>query len=268
MEIYLSHDRLGCALLRLPEDLSVYDAWLRGEHLLMRWSASSEDEAETLFERAIAQDSNFAPAHASLASIYNSRHMIRPGSQREPETQRRAVELDPLDARNQIVVAWSAAMMQSFDRAEFHYELACDLNPNDPKILVSAALGLAFMGRNEPAMKFLQHTLGLTSLFPDYQWSHISATRYLAGDYAGAIEAAERSKNLIIDTPGWKAAALRKLGHHDESQAALAQLHQSVRTAWAGAAPPSRGDVRSWFLSAFPFRHERDRLDLAGAFVE
>ncbi len=275
LEIYLSHDRLGRALLRLPEDLSVYDAWLRGEHLLLRWSASSEDEAEKLFEQAIAQDPNFAPAHASLASIYNSRHMIRPGSRREPETQhralelaRRAVELDPLDARNQMVVAWSAAMMQSFDRAEFHYELACDLNPNDPKILVSAALGLAFMGRIEPAMKFLQHSLRLTSLFPDYQWSHISTTRYLAGDYAGAIEAADRSKNLIIDTPGWKAAALRKLGHHDESQAALVQLQQSVTTAWAGPTSPSREDVRAWFLSAFPLRRETDRQDLARVFTE
>lgn len=275
LEVYLSHDRLERALLRLPEDLSVYDAWLRGEHLLLRWSAESEDEAEKLFERAIGQDASFAPAHASLASVYNSRHMIRPGSPREPETQRRAlelarraVELDPLDARNQMVVAWSAAMMESFDRAEFHFELACELNPNDPKILVSAALGLAFMSRIDPAMKLLQHALALTSLLPDYQWSHIATTRYLAGDYAGAVEAADRSKNVIIDTPGWRAAAFGKLGRNKERQTALVQLQQSVTTAWAGPVPPSRDDVRDWFLSAFPLRHQRDRRDLARVFAE
>jgi hypothetical protein len=117
-------------------------------------------------------------------------------------------------------------------------------------------------------MKFLQHTLALTSLLPDYQWSHIATTRYLAGDYAGAIEAAERSKNVIIDTPGWRAAAFSKLGRNEESQAALAQLQQSVTAAWAGPVPPSRDDVRDWFLSAFPLRHQRDRQDLARPFAE
>ena len=144
---------------RLPQDLGVYDAWLRGEHLLARWSAVAEDEAERLFEQAIAEDPSFAPSYASLASIYNSRHFIRPGSPRDPQTERRAlelagraVELDPLDARNHMVVAWSAAMVKRFEMAELHYELASELNPNDPKIVVSAALGLAFMKRTDLAI--------------------------------------------------------------------------------------------------------------------
>ncbi len=270
VEVYLSHDRLARSLQELPENLGAYDAWLRGEHLLSHWSALSEDEAEKLFGQAIKEAPSFAPAHASLASVYNSRRFIRPGLPREPETQKRAlelagraVELDPLDARNHMVVAWSAAMAQSFEQAELHYELACELNPNDPKIIVSAALGLAFMGRVDPAMNLLHHALTLTSLVPGYQWSHIATTRFLAGDYIGAVEAADRSQNLIVDTPGWKAAALNKLGRTGEGRAALAQLQQSVSIAWAGPSPPSRDDVLDWFLNAFPLRHESDKLSLA-----
>ena len=273
LEVYLSHDRLARAMQRLPQDLGVYDAWLRGEHLLARWSAVAEDEAERLFEQAIAEDPSFAPSYASLASIYNSRHFIRPGSPRDPQTERRAlelagraVELDPLDARNHMVVAWSAAMVKRFEMAELHYELASELNPNDPKIVVSAALGLAFMKRTDLATKLLQHAFSLTSLFPNYQWSHIATTRYLTGDYEGAVEAANRSQNLIIDTPGWKAAALLILGRIGDAQTAFMELQQSVSNAWDMPVSPSRNDVLAWFLGAFPFRGELERQTLAELF--
>jgi TolB-like protein len=272
LEIYLSQDRLARALQRLPEDLGVYDAWLRGEHLLLRWSAEAEDEAERLFEQAIAEDATFAPAHASLASVYNSRHLIRPGRPRDAHTQRRAlalarraVELDPLDARNHMVVAWSAAMAQRFEQAELHFDLAAELNQHDPKIIVSAALGLAFMGRIDLATRLSAHVLELTPLFPDYQWSHMATTRFFAGDYLGAIEAAERSQNVIIDTPGWKAAALGKLGRIEEQQAALAELLRAAEAAWAGSGTPSREDIITWFLDAFPIRRISDRQNLAAA---
>ncbi len=154
VEIYLSQDRLTRALQRLPEDLGVYDLWLRGEFLLTRWSARSEDEAERLFEQAIAKDSNFAPGYSSLASVYNTRQFIRPGLPAQPDTlqralelARRAVELDPLDARNLLAVAFSAIMAQRFEQAELYFEMASTLNPNDPKVVVPAALGLAYAGR-------------------------------------------------------------------------------------------------------------------------
>lgn len=272
LEVYLSHDRLARFMRQLPDDLGAYDAWLQGEHLLSRWSARSEDEAEKLFEQAIAIDVNFSSPYASLASVYNSRQFIRPGSPSRTEAQqaalnfaRRAVELDPLDARNHMAVAWSAAMVKRFEQAELHFELATELNPNDPKIIVSAALGLAFMNRLDLATTLLSHALALTAVFPDYQWSHIATTRFLVGDYKGSIEAADRSENVIIDTPGWKAAALVKLNRMDEHRVAVDQLQQAAQAAWAGSHNPSLEDIIVWFLGAFPIRDESVRQDLAAA---
>ena len=137
LEIYLSQDRLSRNLAGSAADLEAYDAWLRGEHLLTHWSAAEEDEAAKLFERVIQEDSDFAPAHASLANVYNSRHFIRPGRPSDPQEVRaafrlaeRAVELDPLDARNHLTIAWTTAMLRRFERSEVHYELAAELNPN------------------------------------------------------------------------------------------------------------------------------------------
>ncbi|AZO49905.1 MAG: hypothetical protein EOS54_26920 [Mesorhizobium sp.] len=269
LEVYLSHDRLSRQVRGLPQDLGVYDAWLRGEDLLTRWTPDADDEAERLFEGAIVADQNFAPAYASLASIHNARQFIRPGIAADPsitkraaELAQRAVALDPLDARNHLVVAWSTAMTRHFEQSEVHYELAAELNPNSPKTLVSAALGMAFMGRVGPATQFLERAMDLTSMFLDYQWSHISVIRYFAGDFEGAIAAADRSRNAIVDTAGWKTAALCRLGRTDEARAALMQLQESVAAAWAGPAPPTLKDILDWFLGAFPIKRDEDRRDL------
>lgn len=269
LEVYLSHDRLARQVRQIPQRPGAYDAWLRGEDLLTRWSLQEEDEAERLFESAIRTDPDFAPAHASLASVINSRQFIRPGSAgddraaRAVELAQRAVALDPLDARNHLVMAWSTAMAGRFHQAEVHYELAAELNPNSPKMLISAALGLSFMGRSDVATKLLDRATGLTSLFLGYQWSHIAVVRYFAGDLEGAVEAADRSQNAIVDTAGWKASALQKLGRIEEARSALADLHRSVAGAWAGTGAPSGKDVLDWFVSAFPIRRERDRKELA-----
>lgn len=270
LEVYLSHDRLSRAVQRLPQDLGVYDAWLRGEDLLTRWTPAAEDEAERLFEQAIAADANYAPAHASLASIHNSRQFIRPGSDASAATSERALQLaersvmlDPLDARNQLVVAWSTAMARRFEQSEVHYELAATLNPNSPRTLVSVALGLAFMGRVDLASGHLARAMGLTSMFLDYQWSHIATIRYFAGDFEGVVAASDRSRNAIIDTVGWKAAALQRLGRIEEARAAMAELCDTVGAAWAGAGKAGSRQIVDWFLAAFPIRHDEQRRDLA-----
>ena len=154
-------------------------------------------------------------------------------------------------------------MAKRFEQAVFHFELASKLNPNDPKIIVSAALGLAFMGRNHSAAELLEHAFALTSIFLSYQWSHIATTRFLIGDYTGSVEAANMAGSVIVDTFGWKAAALRKLGQNEEALLSLDQLHQTVSKVWAGPHSPSAPEVVEWFLGAFPMRGERERLDLA-----
>ena len=81
---------------------------------------------------------------------------------------KRAVDLDPLDARNLMAVAYTAAMTKRFEQSEMHFELAAQLNPNDPKVVVSAALGLSYMGQAKPARQLLEHALSLASVLPAY----------------------------------------------------------------------------------------------------
>jgi class 3 adenylate cyclase/tetratricopeptide (TPR) repeat protein len=269
LHIYLSQDRLARALQERAGALDGYDAWLRGEHLLTRWTAAADDEATRLFEYAIAKDPNFAPALASLASVYTSRHLVRPGARVDPGGTKRALELaqravatDPLDARNHLVVGWAAAMAQRFDQSEVHYELSAELNPNSPTTLVSAALGLAFLGNGGEAHRLVARATALTPMLLDYQWSHMAAVQVLAGAFEPALRSAERSNDVILDTPGWRAAALLALGRRDEAAAALSALTEAVAAVWEGEAPATTAVVLDWFLGAFPIRRDADRVPL------
>jgi hypothetical protein len=122
---------------------------------------------------------------------------------------------------------------------------------------------MAFMGRVDSASRLLERAMDLTSMFLDYQWSHIAVIRYFAGDFEGTIAAADRSKNAIVDTAGWKTAALCRLGRTDEARAALMQLQESIAAAWAGPAAPTLKDILGWFVEAFPIKRDEDRRDLA-----
>ena len=140
-EIYVSADRLSRTLGIGQLNYVDHNDWLRGEHLLSFWSPKCEDEAAGIFERIIARSPQFAPPYASLASIYNVRHLIRPGTPLDADADRkalplgqRAVELDALDSRNHQVIAWSSAMAGRYEQAAVHYDLAINLNPSSPKV--------------------------------------------------------------------------------------------------------------------------------------
>lgn len=269
-EIYLSSDRLARAVGTDPVNVSDYNDWLRGEHLLSLWTRSGEDEAESILSSIIDRSPEFAPAYASLASIYNVRHLIRPGTPRDAVHGGRAfplalkaVELDALDARNQQVIAWSSAMNARYQQAAVHYELATNLNGSSPKALFSCAQGLAFVGAKARARQLLDEAFRLAPFLLPYQWCYVASTNYMIGDYGAAVEAAERGGHATMDNLGWRAAALARLGRIAEAKAAFLEQVALVKDDWSARTPASAANVRDWFLDCFPIGEQDSRIGLA-----
>ncbi len=264
LEVYLSSDRLAAAISGDVEP-SIYDEWLRGEHLLTQWHADAEDRAAEIFGALIVQRPNFAPAYASLAGIYNVRHLIRPGLPRDADDEghalplaQRAVELDPLDARNQHAVAWSAAMAREYEQASVHFELALSLNRSSLRSLLSCAQGLAFIGQPERAKDLLDEVAQLAPMYLDYQWCYVASTLYFIGDFEAAVSAAVRGGSATFDNAGWRAVSLARLGRLEEARAAFAEQVKWVGDGWTGVGRPGPDDVADWFLSSFPIRRKLD----------
>ena len=273
LQIYLSSDRLLRAISQEDTGESDHGEWLKGEHLLSQWTTEAEDEAAVIFQRIIQRSPEFAPAYASLAGIYNVRHLIRPGSpldakeeQRGLELGRRAVALDPLDLRNHLILAWSSAMAGAYEQAAAYYDLAASLNPSSPKLLISCAQGMAFVGSLDRASDLLREAFALAPFLLKHQWCYVASTQALIGDFEAGLAAAQRGENATLDTPGWRAVCLAQLGRIAEARAAFAEQVALVRPQWAGAAEPDTDVVRDWFLNAFPIGRDSDRRKLKQAF--
>lgn len=273
LHIYLSSDRLRRAISQ--KDASDFDhsEWLRGQHLLSEWNARAEDEAALIFEGIIRRRPEFAPAYASLAGIYNVRHLIRPGSPLDAEKERRglelgqrAVALDALDSQNHLTLAWSLAMAGAYEQAAAHYDLAASLNPSSPSLLVSCAQGMAFAGSPERASELLSDARALAPFFLRHQWCYVASTLALTGGYEDAVTASQRGEDATLDTPGWRAVCLAHLGRIDEAKAAFREQVKLVRPLWAGHTEPTDDAVGHWFLSAFPIGRDSDRRKLREAF--
>nr|WP_310416664.1 BTAD domain-containing putative transcriptional regulator [Mycoplana sp. BE70] len=265
LDIYLSAERVSGSHGRRDLSLSAYDAWLRGENLLLRWAPEAEAEAEVLFREVIQTMPQFAPAYSSLASIFNVRHLIVPGFRRDPQLAaealrlaQTAVQLDPLETRAHLTLAWSCIMAGRFEQAAIHYDLAFELNPNNPRTLLSCAHGLAFLGDSDKAASLERLALELSPVVASYQWGYIAGIHFIAEDYAGSVSAAERGAGSLLDLHAWRAAALAHLGRPREAGEASAEFLASVRRQWGDAAPDDPGIV-SWVLHGLPFKDEKCR---------
>lgn len=272
LETYISADRLANVIGHSGDVATSHDAWLQAEQVFARWTPEAADQAEAMLQQIIEHDEAFAPAYSSLASFRNVRHVVRPGLPRDAESERsahalaeRAVELDPLDARNHLAVAWTAALTGAFDRAAIHLDLAASLNPNSPSTLISCAMGHAFVGQAGRGEALVAHALRISPMLSEYQWCYIASVHFLAGRYEEALKATRLSGDRIVDNEGWTAAALVRLGRIDEARAAMDKLIDMVRPVWAGPSKPTAEAVFDWFVGAYPLRNAADREALTAA---
>ncbi|MFE0759062.1 BTAD domain-containing putative transcriptional regulator [Inquilinus sp. NPDC058860] len=254
-----------------------YIRWLRGQYLRNFWEPQAEFEAEALFKEVIRDWPSFAPAYSGLANIYNSRHIILPGVRRDRAMAeealtlaRRAAELDPLDARGHLTLAWSYMMTTRYPQADLHLEMARDLNPSNPSVLVSAAQGFAFVDRTDVALDLMANAFELNPLVPPHHWAHLAGIRFLHGDIEGCVEAADRAGQSIFNIPAWKAAALGRLGDTRRAQEEAHLFLRNARDAWHAETECTDAAIVEWFLSSFPIRNVarwrelREGLILAG----
>ena len=239
--------------------LASYDRWLRGQALIIGFSPDNWDRATQLFEDTIREAPTFSPAYSSLVQMNNAVHFVHPGILRDQENERKtldlarsAVQLDPVDSRAQLCLGWACAMSKQYVQAEIHMDLARELNENDSWTLTSAALFNAFCGRIAHAQSLARQSLEVSLSPTPTQWAYHAMVRFLCGDYAGVIGAADRSKDVIKTMPGWRAAALFHLGRGDEAREDGQRLLALIRSRWFGSQPATDEAIGRWLLHCHP----------------
>lgn len=259
LEVNISSERLDRVAGKPELSFELFDRWLRGQLSIFRWKPEDEAMAEQLFRSIIKEAPNYAPAYAGMAGILNVRHLIFPGLYRSGDTQReallfasRAVEIDPLDSRTQLHLAWSHAMSEEYHKASMTFQLAFELNSDDPWTLVSAAEGLALCGSVGESLELVRMAQDTGLLFSELQWSYQAVIWFVAGKYENCIKAASRADYSLNCCGAWAAAALGLSGKAREAQTAGRQFLDRIAEKWVLAEKPTDDDIVRWFLGGFP----------------
>ena len=276
LNVQISIERLMRLAGEPDVSLEVYDQWLRGQSMLTSFNPDGWHRAEQIFRQAMADAPSFSSAYSSLAQMNNVVHIVRPGVLRDArkaaetlELARRAVALDPIDARAQLCLAWSLAMTKQYDLAAVNMDLARELNPNDSWNLISAALFHAFCGDFPLACDLAEQSLTMTVTPSLAHWGYQVSILFLGGDYRGCIRAADRAQDVIHTLPAWRAAALHHLGQHEGAGRDAARFLAGVRPRWFGQPPATDEAIGRWLLHLYPISKpenwDRLRQGVAGA---
>jgi tetratricopeptide (TPR) repeat protein len=245
---------------RRPVDPEAYEAYLRGEYLMVQASVENSRQAREHFQLAIAKDPTYAPAYLGLGETYATasvtpmpetkirgaeRQMALTSSYPSAKTAvTKALELDPnLSEAHRLLAEIYFEHDRNWVAAEEHFARALDLEPSDALTHESYGEFLSARGRHEEAIEHSRKAVRLDPASPDAR-AQLGHALYYAQRFDEALGQLEETHKQAPDLSsvhyGFGRVYL-KLGQHDEAIAAfekgdaLAASGPSFLTAYAHA---------------------------------
>lgn len=186
---------------RAPANLDAYDLYLQGRDLHGRTTEGDTLLARQLFDRAIAADPLYAPAHAWQAYAVQRGFTLGWGTPKGSTALdlalafgRRAVALEPESSLALARMALVLALMGRHGDAVEAAEKAARVNPCDAAGRATYGEVLSMSGHYEAGAAELRTALSLDPFHPPFWRATLGRALVLAGHSEEAIEELERSR--------------------------------------------------------------------------
>jgi TolB-like protein/Tfp pilus assembly protein PilF len=166
-------ENLGLKIEEAPRVITAinteaYDAYLRGQYLVVQRTQATIDGAIREFEKAISLDPDYALAHAELAiayiylrsSLFGNLPRLEANAKAAPHAER-AMVLDPTLAEAHGASGLLSLSQIRFEDAVIYFKRAIQINPNYSLVHTWMANGLFYLGRYEEAFEMQESALRL-----------------------------------------------------------------------------------------------------------
>lgn len=190
-------------ILKRPTDnLDAYDYYLKGREYYHHFTKSDNENAVTLFCKALSLDSGFALVLAGLADAYSQRFARfgypRLWSDSAASLSRRAIAIDPGLAEGYKALGFVYAGRGRLRQALDEYRRAIDLNPNYASAVGNFGWTSLYVGDLSTAIEYLTKAVALdpTTVL---NYSALGVALSLAGDSARARYWLDRAVDLQQD---------------------------------------------------------------------
>ena len=222
----------GAPLVAVPTDnLEAYNLYLKGRHHLGTWTGQSLERSVECFTQALALESSYAQAFASMADAQTLRAILSFAAPVRlmplaKEAASKAIALDESLAEAHYAQALVLDFYEwDWPSAEAAFRRALELNSGDPMIRSRLADLLSRQGRAEEAAAAARQAVALDPLPAASRFflamALVSSRRFdeALTEAEAAIELEPRNQSLYTAL-GWAKAGL---GRHDEAVGALRQ---------------------------------------------
>lgn len=155
-----------------PADMAAYDCLMRGLefHRLGGITRDNAEQALSWFDRAVEKDPEYGRAYAWRACAVASLAEWT-GEEWAEECEaagKRAIELDENEAESHRIMGSMSLYARQYDRAEFHFGRALELNPNHAYIVGRTGELYNFLGDGEKALEMQRRARSLDPFLPEY----------------------------------------------------------------------------------------------------
>jgi class 3 adenylate cyclase/TolB-like protein len=209
--------------------LKAYDFYLRGKHLQQSLRSEDVGLAKEMFVAAIEDDPSYPRPYLGLAWIelrklkWNESVDIDTALATAFTWASKALQLN----LNEADAHWALGVIHLWrgeaERAIGCYERARELAPYNCDLLAEYCDALGYLGRLEDAIRIGELAVRLNPSRPDWYLWDIAASKYLSGDYLGALSLLEK---MAEPGPAYRllAATYAQLGRLEDARRAASEL--------------------------------------------
>lgn len=219
-----------------PEQIQAYDLILRAhERMQWEWNRENFSAAREFLRQAIALDRGSARARREVAWLaiigwifgYDDKPML---PQEIAAQATEAVQLDPKDARAQMVLASSFFFNKQLDLFEHEAEQAMMLAPYDAEILATLGCMIAKSGQWQRGVALVTKANALNAdAAAGWYHSAVALDHYLNGDYGRALAVMRQNPDQAPYTRNYSIPIYGQLGRKQEAQEDWRKLHEEER---------------------------------------
>jgi tetratricopeptide (TPR) repeat protein len=244
---------------RRASNLEAYDLFVRGRVLATK-SPDDNRIAQSLLEKSIEIDADFAPAHAWLAMAHatawaNFGEPMDRHFDRSLTSGRRAVTLDPGNADAHSVFGYVLMYSGRLEEGEAELRRALQINPNHADALAFLGELKALQGNAASGIDDIRKAFRLNPLPQNVYYWMLGYAQYAAGHYQDAVETLRLDATHRTGSQRILAASLAQLGHLDEARKEakefLSMVPNFTVTQWAATQPFKNDADRQRFVEGY-----------------
>jgi len=233
LQVKLTSGEMIHVLAKGAKNIDAFTKYLQAVDLWTRQTKETNAQAKKLLEEAIALDPEYPGPYIGLAKTYGMDVFF--GTTESPdqslarafEFAQKAISLDNMNGAAYSVLSWLYATKRQYEKAIAESERAVSLNLNSAESYMRLALVLAYAGRAEEGIPYMQNALRLNP-FPSCNYFSNLATIYVAaGHYEKAIEAAKKTHQCEPNSQFSyiiMAISYVRLGREGEARVAAAEI--------------------------------------------